>query len=422
MSHFSYLNGQLHGEGVPLARIAEAVGTPLHCYAQGALEAEYRRFADALAGLGATICYAVKANSNIAVIRVFADLGAGADVVSEGELRRALAAGMRPEKIVLSGVGKTERELALALDTGIHQINVESDPELETLDAIARGRNARARIAIRVNPDVDAGTHEKITTGRRQNKFGIGLDRAEASYRAAAALPGIEIVGVAVHIGSQLTSLEPFRRAFARVAGLVRSLRAAGHDIRRIDLGGGLGITYHDEAPPTMADYAALIAETVGELGCAIVVEPGRRLVGDAGVVLSRVLYVKRTAWHRFVILDAAMNDLIRPALYDAWHDIVPVAEHLGNAAPTPAEIVGPVCETGDTFARERLLPEVEAGDLMAIRSTGAYGAVMASTYNSRPLVPEVLVQGGEFAVVRPRQSLEDMLAADRLPPWINKS
>ncbi|MBI4184867.1 MAG: diaminopimelate decarboxylase [Proteobacteria bacterium] len=422
MSPVCYRGGELCAEEVPLARVAESVETPLYCYSSAAMAESYRRLAAALGGLPATLCYALKANSNLAVIRTFARLGAGADVVSEGELRRALAAGVAPAKIVLSGVGKGAREMALALEAGILQVNVESEPELEALAALARGRGRRAPVALRVNPDVDPQTHAKITTGRRENKFGVALEAAEAVLVRAASLPGIEVQGVAVHIGSQLVSLDPFRRAFARIAGLVRRLRAAGLAIRRLDLGGGLGIRYRDEQPPTPEAYAALVAETVGGLGCELIFEPGRLLVGNAGVLLTRVLYVKRTASHRFVIVDAGMNDLIRPALYDAWHEIVPVREPAPGAGLAPAEVVGPVCETGDTFARARALPEVAAGDLLAIRSAGAYGAVMASAYNSRPLVPEVLVRGADFAVVRPRPALAAMLAEDRLPPWLVES
>jgi diaminopimelate decarboxylase len=421
MNHFEYRHGDLFCEGVALARIAEAAGTPFYCYSSATLEHHYRVFSEAFARQNATVCYAVKANSNQAVIRTFAALGAGADVLSEGELRRALAAGVPPRKIVFSGVGKSRDEMRFALQSGVGQINVESLPELRALSEVAASLGETAEIAVRVNPDVDAKTHEKITTGKKENKFGIEYDQARAIYREAAGLPGIRAIGVAVHIGSQLTDLAPFRAAFARIAELVAALRADGHDIRRLDLGGGLGIPYRDETPPPPADYAAMVRETVGHLGCELVFEPGRMLVGNAGVLVTRVLYVKEGAERRFVIVDAAMNDLIRPALYDAWHDIAPVRRAAGGEEFT-ADVVGPVCETTDIFAKARRLPAVGADDLLAIGSAGAYGAVMASDYNSRPLIAEILVKGDDFAIVRPRQTYEDMLGRDRLPAWLGAS
>ena len=427
MNHFPYRDGELFAEGVPLRRIATEVGTPVYCYSSAALTANYRAFADAFAGQRATICYAVKANSNLAVIRTLARLGAGADVLSEGELRRALRAGVRPEKMVFSGVGKSPDELALALDAGIGQINVESEPEIEALSELAAAKGVRAPVAIRVNPNVDARTHEKITTGMKENKFGIDFDRARAVAAHAGGLPGIDIVGAAVHIGSQLTDLAPFSDAFRLLSELVGGLREDGHDIRRLDLGGGLGIAYYDETPPTPKEYAAMIATATDGLEVEIVLEPGRAIAGDAGVLLTRVLYVKKGVSRTFVIVDAAMNDLMRPSLYDAHHAIIPAIEPaLGANEGTDeaaneamVDVVGPVCETGDFFARDRVMPVVHSQDLLAIGAAGAYGAVMASTYNSRPLVAEVLVKDGDFAVIRPRQSYDDMLGAEKMPDWL---
>lgn len=418
MNHFQYRNGALHAEDVPITRIAEAEGTPFYCYSTATLTRHYQVFTEALSGLDAKVFYAVKANSNLAVIKTFADLGAGADVVSEGELRRALAAGVSPDGIIFSGVGKSQEELAGAVERGIHQINVESLPELEALSGIADSRNAAMDIAIRVNPDVDAKTHDKISTGRQEDKFGIDIADAVETYRRAADLPGINPVSVAVHIGSQLTDLEPFRMAFTRVAELVRTLRDQGHTITRLDLGGGLGIPYRDEEPPLPADYAAMVRDTVGDLGCELAFEPGRMLVGNAGLLVSRVLFVKLGNSRRFVVLDAAMNDLIRPTLYDAHHDLMPVAQAPSNAAFEPADVVGPVCETGDTFVRGYPLPPVVTGDLLAFASAGAYGAVMASTYNSRPLVPEIMVSGSDYSVIRARQSYEALLELDSFADW----
>jgi diaminopimelate decarboxylase len=417
---FAYRKGALHVEDVALAAIAEAVGTPVYVYSTAALEQNYRAYEEALAGLDATICYALKANGNLAVIRTFARLGAGADVVSEGELRRALAAGVPPHKIVFSGVGKTRAEMAAALDAGIAQINVESEPELEALSEVASARGVTAPVALRVNPDVDPGTHDKISTGRKENKFGIEAEQAVALYARAQTMKGIRPVGLAVHIGSQLTDLAPYRETFGRIATLVRRLRADGHEVTHLDLGGGLGIVYRNETPPTPAAYGAVVREVIAPLGCAIAIEPGRSLVGNAGVLLTRVIYVKQGTARRFVIVDAAMNDLARPTLYDAYHDIVTVAAPPAGAPVAPVDVVGPVCETGDTFAVGRPLAPAKAGDLLAIMTAGAYGAAMASTYNARPLVPEVLVHGGRFAEVRPRQDYDMMVKSDAMPPWLS--
>ncbi len=417
---FSYRAGALAAENVPLSRIAAAVGTPFYCYSSAGLEAQYRRFCSAFAEQGATIYYALKANHNLAIIHSFARLGAGADVVSEGELRRALAAGVPPERIVFSGVGKTRGELRFALEQGIHQINVESEPELQALSEIAAGMGVRAPVALRVNPDVDARTHAKISTGKKENKFGIDLDLIHRVAKRAASLPGIALEGLAVHIGSQLTDLAPYRLAFSRLAELVRELRAEGHALRRLDLGGGLGIAYRDETPPALADYAAIVESTTGNLGVAISLEPGRALVGSAGVLVAQIVYVKDGATRRFLILDAAMNDLIRPALYEAWHEIVPVEEPHPKAATSPCDVVGPICESGDTFAIQRQLPPIGPGALVAFLSAGAYGSAMSSVYNSRLLVPEVLVRGDDFAVIRPRPTYDDMLSQDKLPGWLD--
>ncbi len=423
MNHFHYKNGELYAEDVPIGRLAGKVGTPFYCYSTATLVRHFEVLRDALSGLDATICFAVKANSNLAVIRTLADLGAGADVVSEGELRRALAAGVPARRIVLSGVGKTRRELEFALDQDILQINVESDAELEELSQLAAAKGRRAAIAVRVNPDVDANTHAKITTGRKENKFGIEWTRAHQVLRWAGTLPGIEVTGVAVHIGSQLTELHPFREAFRRVRDLVLMLKADGLAIRRIDLGGGLGVPYDssDEVPPLPADYAAVIRDTLGDLGCALVVEPGRLLVGNAGILVSRVIRVKEGATRTFVVCDAAMNDLVRPAMYDAHHDILPINEAPPDAELLPVDVVGPVCESGDTFARQRSLPGLTKGDLIAFATAGAYGATMSSAYNSRLLVPEVMVKGSAFAVVRARPTYEDMLALESLPRWLHQ-
>ena len=419
MNHFARKGGVLHAEDVPLADIAAAVGTPFYCYSTATLERHYRVFAEAFAGVDAMVCYALKANSNIAVVRIFAELGAGADVVSGGELQHALAAGVPADRMVFSGVGKTGEEMALALDEGVFQFNVESVPEIEALAALAAARGKRAPVAIRINPDVDAHTHEKISTGLSHNKFGIALDDASAACARVAELPGVELVGLAMHIGSQITELAPFEAAFARLAALVRALRAEGHAIARLDLGGGLGIRYRDETPPLPDAYAAMVKRATAGLDCRLILEPGRMIVGNAGVLVSRVVYVKQSAGRRFVIVDAAMNDLPRPALYDAYHDIEPVAATPEGAATTPADVVGPICESADSFARDRPLPPLAAGDLLVFRTAGAYGSIMASSYNMRPLVPEVLVSGERFAVVRRRPAYHEMVALESLPEWL---
>ena len=424
MDHFEYKAGVLHAEDVPLPRIAAEVGTPFYVYSTATLARHLAVFEEALSGTDHLICYSVKALGNIAVLKTLGQMGAGMDVVSEGELCRALAAGVPGSKIVFSGVGKTRAEMRTALEAGIRQFNVESEPELEALNEVASGMGLRAPITVRVNPDVDARTHAKIATGKAENKFGIPIGRAREVYAQAAAMDGIEVVGIDVHIGSQLTDLTPFEAAFNAVAELTRTLRADGHDIRRLDLGGGLGIPYQrtNEAPPLPFDYGALIKRTCGDLGCEIQIEPGRLIAGNAGLMVAGVIYRKEGTDRQFLILDAAMNDLIRPAMYDAWHDIVPVAEPPHDAPVAPVDIVGPVCETGDTFARGRPMPHVGAGELVAFRSAGAYGAVMASEYNARPLIPEILVQGDQFAVIRPRPTYEEMLERDRLPGWLESA
>jgi len=419
MDHFEYKNGELYAEDIPLRKIAEEVGTPFYCYSSATLTRHYNVFSGAFDGVNSLVCYALKANSNLAVIRTLAKLGCGADVVSEGELRRALEAGVPPTKIVFSGVGKTRDEMRLALEVGIHQFNVESEPEVRVLSEVASSMGKDAPITFRVNPDVDAKTHAKISTGKAENKFGVPWQDVSRIYAEAAKLPGIVIKGVDVHIGSQLTDLEPYKNAFDRVHELVQQLRAEGHDITRVDLGGGLGIPYDGNIPPEPAAYAAVALEAIGNLGCQVVFEPGRLIVGNAGVLVSEVIYVKQATKRKFVILDAAMNDLIRPAMYDGYHQIDPLREDQKLGAYSPADVVGPVCETGDTFARERDMPELADGDLVAFRSAGAYGAVMASTYNTRPLVPEVLVNGDQYAVIRARPSLEELLKLDILPEWL---
>jgi diaminopimelate decarboxylase len=406
MSDFVYRNGRLHAEDVDLGRIVEAVGTPVYVYAAGGIERRYREYADALAGTDGLVYYAMKANDNQAILTLLRKLGAGADTVSEGEIRRALAAGFDPRKIVFSGVGKSTEEMAFALSAGIGEFNVESDHE-------------RAKIAIRVNPDVDPKTHAKITTGKKGNKFGIDLDQAMGVFRRAAAHAALEPVGVASHIGSQITSLEPYRSAFARMVDLVKALRAEGIGISVLDVGGGLGVGYTGEAPPAIADYVRIAREAAAEAGCRLVLEPGRRLVAEAGALLTRVLFVKEGAAKTFVIVDGAMNDLMRPTLYEAHHPIVPVTEPRPGASKSKVDVVGPICESGDFFAKERELPPVAAGDILAITHAGAYGAVMASSYNARRLAPEVLVRGRHFAVVRPRPSYEDLIGRDRVPDWL---
>jgi diaminopimelate decarboxylase len=421
MHHFAYRAGVLHAEGVDLVDLAAAVGTPFYCYSTATLERHYQVFARAFADVKALVCYAMKANSNQAVIKTLARLGAGADVVSEGELRRALAAGIPPHKIMFSGVGKNAHELALAVDEDILCINVESEPELELLSAIASQKGRTARISVRVNPDVDARTHAKIATGKAENKFGIPISQARQVYGRAAKLPGLQATGVDMHIGSQIMELAPFDDAFALLCDFVRTLRADGHTISHVDLGGGLGIPYRDdnEPPPHPDAYAAVVKRATRDLGCLLVFEPGRLLVGNAGILVTRVLYLKRGEAKTFVIVDAAMNDLIRPTLYEAYHDVRPVRESAPTDRRIIADIVGPVCESGDFLALARDMAEPRPGDLLAIMSAGAYGAVQAGTYNTRALVPEVLVREEEWALVRPRLEIEKLIGLDRLPPWL---
>jgi len=418
MDYFEYREGEMFAEDVALREIAEAVGTPFYCYSAATLLRHYNVFAEALSGLDAEVHYAVKANSNVALVRLLNRAGAGADIVSGGELSIVLAAGVAPEKIVFSGVGKTRDEMRQALEVGIGQFNIESEPELDALSEVAASMNASARIGVRLNPDVDAGTHHKITTGKAENKFGVGWPRARELYARAAGLPGIEIVAAAVHIGSQITSLEPFETAYRRLLEMVAVLEGDGHNITTLDLGGGLGIPYGNETPPSPAEYGDMVRRVMAGVDKKLSFEPGRVIVGNAGILVARQVYDKRAEGRRFVILDAAMNDLIRPSMYDAHHEFEAV--RLTNAPVSPADIVGPICESGDTFARQCDLPELEDGELIAIRSAGAYGAVMSSSYNGRPMLPEVLVNGGEFAVIRARQRIEDLIAADKIPDWLS--
>ena len=421
---FAYRGGVLHVDALSAEQIAAELGTPCYVYSATALRDNYLRFSsafdrDRFGGVPVQICYALKANSNQAVISLFGGLGAGADVVSEGELRRARAAGIAADKIVFAGVGKTPVEMAYALDQGIHQFNIESDAELDALSAVASARGVSAPIAIRVNPGVDAKTHAKIATGRKIDKFGIDINRAGSVFARAATLPGIAVKGIAVHIGSQLLDLAPFREAFDRVAALAQDLIGSGIPISRLDLGGGIGVSYDGTIPPDPADYAAIVRGTVGNLGCAVTFEPGRSLVADAGGLLCSVVFEKETDGRRFVILDGAMNDLIRPSLYDAHHEFYPV--RTGQDGPSPADIVGPVCESGDTFAKQRPLPPLTPGAHVLVATAGAYGAVMSSTYNTRPLVPECLVDGSRMAVIRSRQSYEALIGMDQVPDWLTR-
>jgi diaminopimelate decarboxylase len=421
MRSFTYRNGALHAEDVALATIAEAVGTPFYCYSSAAIAGSFKEFRDAFAGQNMAISYAMKANSNQAVLTTLAELGAGMDVVSEGELRRARAAGVRGERIIFSGVGKTLVEMNLALDENIFCFNVESEPELEALSRAASARGAVAPIAIRVNPDVDARTHAKIATGKSENKFGVPISRARDVYAYARILPGLSVHGVDMHIGSQITDLQPFDDAFALLAELVQALRADGHTIEHVDLGGGLGIAYRNDnnPPPSPEAYAKVVAKRTAALGCQVILEPGRAIVGNAGALVASVIYLKKGENKCFVIVDAAMNDLVRPTLYDAHHEILPVKEPEPGAYPMRSDVVGPVCESGDYLALDRDLPELAAGDLVAVMSAGAYGAVQAGTYNTRLLVPEVLVKGAEYAIVRPRTTYEELIGLDTLPPWL---
>jgi len=421
MHHFAYRGGVMHAEAVSLDALAEAVGTPFYCYSTATLTRHYQVFAGAFADVDALVCYAMKANSNQAVIATLAQLGAGADVVSEGELMRARLAGVPADKIMFSGIGKTARELALAVDENILCINVESEPELELLSSIAASKERKVRISVRVNPDIDAKTHHKIATGKAENKFGIPISRARDVYKRAAKLPGIEVAGVDMHIGSQITDLDPFANAFALLAEFVHTLRGDGHTIAHVDLGGGLGIPYLDnnEPPPHPEAYAKMVKQATRDLGCRLIFEPGRLIVGNAGILVTRVLFVKHGEAKNFVVVDAAMNDLIRPTLYDAHHGIRPVAEPAAAARRIKADVVGPVCESGDFLALHRDMPEPKPGALLAVMSAGAYGAVQAGTYNTRPLVPEVLVKDAQWALVRPRLEVDQLIALDRMPDWL---
>ena len=421
MDHFIYRDGELFAEDVSVAEVAAEVGTPFYLYSTATLERHFKLFDEALEGVDHLVCYAMKAASNQAILKTLASLGAGMDVVSGGEYARAKAAGVPGERIVFSGVGKTVDEIEAALSGGIRQFNVESEPEMEAINAVALRLGVVAPITIRVNPDVDAKTHAKIATGKSENKFGIPISRAREVYAHAGGLEGLKIVGIDVHIGSQLTELEPFQLAYQKVAELTEQLRGDGHEITRLDLGGGLGIPYtrSNEAPPLPIEYGQMIKDTLGHLGCEIEIEPGRLIAGNAGILVSKVIYVKEGEDRQFMIVDAAMNDLIRPAMYEAHHDIDPVNEAEAGAEKVSYDIVGPVCETGDTFAKSRVMAPVEAGDMIAFRSAGAYGAVMASEYNSRPLIPEVLVNGDQFGVIRKRPSVEEMINRDQLPEWL---
>jgi len=421
VNHFEYRDGVLHAEDVALTDIAAAVGTPFYCYSTATLTRHFQVFSKAFADLDALVCYALKANSNQAVLKTLAKLGAGADTVSEGEMRRALAAGIPAEKIVFSGVGKTAREMDFALQAGILCFNVESEPELELLSARAVANGKTAPVSLRINPDVDAKTHKKISTGLAENKFGIPRQRAREVYARAAALPGLKVTGIDMHIGSQITELQPFDDAFALLVELVATLKADGHDIDHVDLGGGLGIPYKtDNNPPPLPDaYAAIVHKHVGKLGLKVMFEPGRLIVGNAGILVSEVIFVKEGDAKNFLIVDAAMNDLIRPTLYDAYHDIRPVVQASADDARMMVDIVGPVCETGDYLGLDRDLPRLKSGDLIAVSTAGAYGAVQAGTYNTRPLIPEVLVDGDRFHVVRKRQTYEELIGLDSLPGWL---
>ncbi|WP_281825830.1 diaminopimelate decarboxylase [Jannaschia rubra] len=424
MDHFLYRDGILHAENVPLPEIARDVGTPVYVYSAATLLRHFRLFDEALSWGPHLVCYAVKAASNVAILKLLGDAGAGMDVVSEGEYRRARAAGVPGDRIVFSGVGKTEAEMRHVLAHGVRQINLESEPEMRLLSRVATEMGVTVPVTVRVNPDVDAKTHEKIATGRSDNKFGIPIARAREVYAEIAKLAGLRVVGIDVHIGSQLTDLEPFRQAYRKVADLTGILRADGHSIERLDLGGGLGIPYarSNLAPPVPLEYGQVIREEVGHLGCEIEIEPGRLIAGNAGILMTSTIYVKEGEGRDFLIVDAAMNDLIRPAMYGAHHDIVPIVETAPGTDRRPYDIVGPVCESGDTFAKGRDMAPLAAGDLIALRSAGAYGAVMASEYNSRPLVPEVLVQGDRYAVIRARPTLDEMISRDTIPQWLSEA
>jgi diaminopimelate decarboxylase len=420
VNHFEYRDGILHAEDVPLPEIAGAVGTPFYCYSTATLERHYRVFVEAFADIDAMVCYAMKANSNQAVLKTLGALGSGADVVSEGELRRALAAGIPPERIMFSGVGKTAGEMDFALEAGIHCFNVESEPELELLSARAVAAGRQAPVSLRINPDVDAKTHHKISTGKKEDKFGISWLRARDVYRRAAGLPGLKVTGIDMHIGSQITELQPFDDALKLLTELVGQLRADGHMIDHVDLGGGLGIPYRaDNDPPPLPDaYGEIVKKHIRPLGLKAIFEPGRMIAGNAGILVTEVIYVKEADTKSFVIVDAAMNDLIRPTLYEAWHEVSPVKQTAAGAPRVSADIVGPVCESGDFLAKDREMASVDAGDLLALGSAGAYGAVQSGTYNTRLLVPEVIVRGGRYHVCRPRPSFEDLIGLDSVPDW----
>ena len=421
MDHFLYRDGALFAENVPVAEIASAVGTPFYVYSSATLLRHFRLFDDALDGMEHLVCFAMKSNSNQAVLKLLGDAGAGMDVVSGGEYLRAKAAGVSGDKIVFSGVGKTADEMRLALTGGVRQFNVESEPEMRRLSEVAISLGMVAPITVRVNPDVDAKTHEKISTGKKGDKFGIPIDRASEVYALAASLPGLKVVGIDVHIGSQLTQLEPFELAYEKVKDLTIQLRAEGHEIIRLDLGGGLGIPYErsNQAPPLPTDYGAMVKRVLGDLDVEIEIEPGRLISGNAGIMVSKVIYLKEGADRQFLIIDGAMNDLVRPAMYGAYHDIIPVNERPAGAQSATYDIVGPICESGDTFAKGRSMAAVAQDELIAFRSAGAYGAVMSSEYNSRPLIPEVLVQGDQFAVIRQRPTFDEMINRDTIPEWL---
>ncbi|MET3661471.1 diaminopimelate decarboxylase [Aquamicrobium ahrensii] len=421
MNHFEYRAGVLHAEDVSIEAIAAAVGTPFYCYSTATLTRHFNVFAQAFAGLDALVCYALKANSNQAVLKTLAKLGAGADTVSEGEIRRALAAGIPAGRIVFSGVGKTAREMDFALEAGIYCFNVESEPELELLSARAAALGKVASVSLRINPDVDARTHAKIATGKSENKFGIPLSRAREAYARAATLPSLKICGVDAHIGSQITDLQPFDDAFALMAELVGQLKSDGHDITHVDLGGGLGVPYHQDnsPPPLPVAYGDIVRKHFADLGVRLVFEPGRLIVGNAGILVTEVIYLKEAEAKNFLIVDAGMNDLIRPTLYEAYHAIRPVAEPAADVDWIKADVVGPVCETGDYLGLDRNLPRMEPGDLVAVYTAGAYGAVQSGTYNTRRLVPEVLVDGDRFAVVRKRQTYDELIGLDEVPDWL---
>ncbi|MES5099975.1 diaminopimelate decarboxylase [Agrobacterium sp. BA1120] len=422
MNHFHYIDGVLHAENVPVPEIAKAVGTPFYVYSTATLERHYKVFSEAFADVDSMVCYAMKANSNQAVLKTLAKLGAGIDVVSGGELRRALAAGVPASRIMFSGVGKTVAEMDFALDAGIYCFNIESEPELEVLNLRAVKAGRKAHVSFRINPDVDAGTHAKISTGKKENKFGISYERARAVYTHAATLPGIQVSGIDMHIGSQITELQPFEDAFRLLRELVEALRGDGHTISHVDIGGGLGIPYReDNNPPPLPDaYAYIVKNELQSLNCKIITEPGRLIVGNAGILVTEVIYVKDGGDKTFVIVDAAMNDLIRPTLYEAYHAIRPVVQSTTDAPRIKADVVGPVCETGDYLALDREMAAPQPGDLIAVSSAGAYGAVQAGTYNSRLLVPEVLVKGDQFHVIRPRGTYEELIALDSVPTWLD--